>query len=458
MMAMRGIPPFRVVWLAALTAAFAGLLFLGAGLAQVASAPQSLRVIIVPTEAEAQRILAQLNSGADFAVMARLHSRDATAPDGGYMGELRISSLRPELADALKGIGPGQLSAIARLPSGFAIVKILPPDEIPALDEAERTRQLILSQYPSIRYTFDCSGLTETEAALSSFPKPDDWFKDLGAACQTRERSWADSVKRAEEYLSPEAAAKDRNRTAFDTLKMMEALGQLHAYQGDLDQSIPIWEDAYKKAVTDLPQAVTYLDQLLGIAYFHKSEMANDVYTKPGDKCIFPMRPGFKYANTQYSEKSVEHLLRVADLKPEDLEMRWMLNLAYMTLGQYPDGVPKKHLIPLSAFESPESIGRFTDVAPQAGINLFNIAGGLSVDDFENNGLFDIVTSSQDLCASMHYFHNNGDGTFSDRTEKAGLSSQLGGSARFRRISTTTAARMFWLCAEDGKSRSGCRC
>jgi len=49
------------------------------------------------------------------------------------------------------------------------------------------------------------------------------------------------------------------------------------------------------------------------------------------------------------------------------------------------------------------------------------------VDDFENNGLFDIVTSSFDMCAPMHFFHNNGDGTFSDRTEKSGLSTQLGG-------------------------------
>ncbi len=31
------------------------------------------------------------------------------------------------------------------------------------------------------------------------------------------------------------------------------------------------------------------------------------------------------------------------------------------------------------------------------------------------------------MCAPLHFFHNNGDGTFSDRTEQAGLSAQLGG-------------------------------
>src|SRR6185312_5927733 len=60
-------------------------------------------------------------------------------------------------------------------------------------------------------------------------------------------------------------------------------------------------------------------------------------------------------------------------------------------------------------------------------LDLFSMAGGLIVDDFQNNGLFDVVTSSFHACAPMHYFHNNGDGTFTDKTQQAGLSDQLGG-------------------------------
>ncbi len=47
-----------------------------------------------------------------------------------------------------------------------------------------------------------------------------------------------------------------------------------------------------------------------------------------------------------------------------------------------------------------ESIGRFTDVAPQAGLNLFAMASGVIVDDFENNGLLDVVTSNYERSAS----------------------------------------------------------
>jgi hypothetical protein len=46
---------------------------------------------------------------------------------------------------------------------------------------------------------------------------------------------------------------------------------------------------------------------------------------------------------------------------------------------------------------------------------------------FDNDGFLDIVVSSWDHCEPLHYFHNNGDGSFSDRTAEAGLWGQLGG-------------------------------
>ncbi len=55
------------------------------------------------------------------------------------------------------------------------------------------------------------------------------------------------------------------------------------------------------------------------------------------------------------------------------------------------------------------------------------MAGGLIVDDFDNDGFFDAVISSQDDCVPLRYFHNNGDGTFTDRADQAGLSNQTGG-------------------------------
>src|SRR5258705_249875 len=87
-----------------------------------------------------------------------------------------------------------------------------------------------------------------------------------------------------------------------------------------------------------------------------------------------------------------------------DLETKWLLILAYMTLGKYPAGVPKEHLLAPSHFASAEDIGRFIDVAPRVGFDaILSQVGGLIVDDFDNDGLFDIVTSNWDFCAPMHF-------------------------------------------------------
>ncbi len=69
-------------------------------------------------------------------------------------------------------------------------------------------------------------------------------------------------------------------------------------------------------------------------------------------------------------------------------------------------------MIPPTVFESKENVGRFIDVAPRAGLNVVSMANGLVVDDFDNDGLLDVMISSYNLCEPLHYFHNNGDGTF----------------------------------------------
>ncbi len=69
-----------------------------------------------------------------------------------------------------------------------------------------------------------------------------------------------------------------------------------------------------------------------------------------------------------------------------------------------------------TARSSEDRVVRFVDVAGQAGLDRRGQAGGAIVDDFDNDGLLDVVISSVNDCESLHYYHNNGDGTFTDRT------------------------------------------
>jgi len=390
--------------------------------------PPGIRVIVVATPSRAQEILDQLKLGKDFAELARANSSDPTGVNGGYIGRPDPGVLCPELKDALKGVAAGQFSGIVQVPGGYAILKVLLESDVPQQD-ANIAPPLWTTAPCAVRPTIFVSGYGEAEAIYRGFPKSDGWERDLQQVCAIRTESIPVVLERLDKALDPRNPEASRI-SALDLMQRHYASAQLHAYQGEMEKAVQEWKSAQQVAKAGVPDALPMMEETLGVAYLHKSEMENGEYRTPGDRCIFPPRPGVPYAKflkAEDSEKAVQYFLQYLAQKPDDLEVRWMLNLSYMTLGQYPQGVPQKYLLPPSIFESKESIGRFVDVAPAAGLKLFSEAGGVIVDDFENNGLLDVVTSSIDFCESLHYFHNNGDGTFTERTKEAGLADQLGG-------------------------------
>lgn len=393
------------------------------------SGPVGLRIIVVNSAGEAQQILGLLRYGWNFAGLAREKSTDSTAANGGYMGKIDPATLRGELRDALLGLGPGQVSEPVKIPSGYAILKVLADSEPIEGKNAVPNEILPLAGQGSVRYTPNVAGAPEADAALQAYPKQPGFEQDLRAICQARQQSVTRTVDRLGRLLD-DAEQGQSERSPGELLQMRYVLGELEAYLGNMDEMIRRWEKAYRSIPADHPEAALPLEEALGIAYLHKSEMENGVYDTPGDRCIFP--PGQNvaydtYKKTTSSESAIRYFLKYLQKKPDDFEVKWQLNLAYMTLGKYPEGVPASDLIPPSAFASKESVGRFTDVAAAAGLNLVSMAGGLIVDDFDNDGLLDIVTSSYNMCEHVHFFHNNGDGTFTDRSAEAGLLDELGG-------------------------------
>lgn len=278
-----------------------------------------------------------------------------------------------------------------------------------------------------IAYPPDVSGAVEVELAFRTRPKPEGWDQNLRSVCEVRKETLAGAVNLLKKLLDPNQPESYVSEHPDQVGRVHFSLAQLLAYQGQMDAAIQEWLKAYKLALTTSQKMVPELEEVLGTAYFHKSEVENDVYRKPGDRCLFPPRELVHYRYSEDSLKAIHYFTKFLENKPDTLEVKWLLNLSYMSIGKYPDGVPAKFLIPPSAFESKETIGRFRDVASASGLNSFSMAGGVIVDDFDNDGLFDVVTSSYDPCEPLHFFHNNGDGTFTDRSAQAGLSDQLGG-------------------------------
>ena len=106
---------------------------------------------------------------------------------------------------------------------------------------------------------------------------------------------------------------------------------------------------------------------------------------------------------------------------------RWLLNVAWMTLGGPPPDAPKDWIIPESILKSDADIGRFHDVAMNVGLTKMTHSGGSIAEDFDGDGYFDLVVSSSGPLDQLRYYHNDGDGTFTDQTHAAGLDGEVGG-------------------------------
>ncbi|HEX8765997.1 MAG TPA: FG-GAP-like repeat-containing protein [Candidatus Acidoferrum sp.] len=387
----------------------------------------ALQVIVVNTAEQANKVLERLKAGYDFAALAKEKSIDPTADSGGYMGRMDRASLRPELREALERVGTGQISDITRIPSGYAILKVLPESQAAEIENAPKARLQALSAFGSVIKSPGVSGFGDANDALLRFPKAQGWERDFVLGCQMRTQSLAAATEGLQKVLAPSNHQALDQQNPLDVMQQHVALGELNAYQGKMDAAIEQYEEAYRIATEKVPRAVPLMEFTLGIAHLHRSDMVNEAFSAPGEKCLFPMRPGNAYKKTEDAQKAIEYFSKCLEYRPESLDSRWFMNLAYASLGEYPERVPEKYRMPLSLFESKERVDRFVDVAPAVGVNTFSMAGGVIVDDFENHGRLDILTSSMDMCQPLRYFRNNGDGTFTDRAREAGLAKQMGG-------------------------------
>jgi hypothetical protein len=169
------------------------------------------------------------------------------------------------------------------------------------------------------------------------------------------------------------------------------------------------------------------LDMLLGIAYMRLGEQENCLNEHNTESCLLPLSGAGIHTKKQGSRAAVSKFTAILERDPSDLTARWLLNIAYMTLGEYPDAVPDSWLVMPEIFESEYNLGRFIDIAPKLGLDLVSLAGGCVMDDFDGDGNLDLLISSWGLDQQLRYFRNNGNGGFDERTQEAGLEGITGG-------------------------------
>jgi hypothetical protein len=214
-------------------------------------------------------------------------------------------------------------------------------------------------------------------------------------------------------------------------INLLVAKVSLLNWEGKADRASQVLEQARAIAEADPALAAECLYSIIfaqGVTGLRCGENDNCVLCRGESSCILPISPAAVHRKDHGSRMAIRYFSEYLDQFPDDLEVRWLLNLAHMTLGEYPEQVRPDRLLNLDRYlKSKFDIGRFRDISDAIGLTRMNQAGGAIMDDFNNNGLLDIVVTSMDPTEQMAIFRNKGDGTFEDRTAVSGLVGQLGG-------------------------------
>jgi peptidyl-prolyl cis-trans isomerase C len=140
------------------------------------------RHILVPDEATAKQIIAELNKGADFVALSKKYSKDpGAAQQGGDLGFFKKDEMVPEFADAAFALQPGQITQTpVHTQFGWHVIQVLErrTDPPPSFEQAsQELRQKMIqeavqkevararAQVQVVKFNLDGSPLRATDNA-----------------------------------------------------------------------------------------------------------------------------------------------------------------------------------------------------------------------------------------------------------------------------------------------------
>jgi hypothetical protein len=255
------------------------------------------------------------------------------------------------------------------------------------------------------------------------------WQPD--ASLETISENWKNIGYKLIEKFAPIQQQARRDGDVRKVVAMLMTNAMLFHYEGKPNRSYEALEEARSLAEASPSVSQEWLYTIIyfqGVTALRRGENDNCIACRGESSCILPIAPAAVHTNPAGSRLAIDHFSMYLERFPEDLEVRWLLNLAHMTLGEHPAKVDPRFLISLDRFRNSEfDIGTFRDIGHLVGLNRFNQAGGAIMEDFDNDGLLDVAVTSIDPTRPMAYYRNQGDGTFEDRSNEAGVRDQLGG-------------------------------
>jgi hypothetical protein len=238
----------------------------------------------------------------------------------------------------------------------------------------------------------------------------------------------------ANPFLNEARAEQLQARVAFesgnDALNTRMALGMERLMAGHSREALADFEVVRKGAGLDpdhiTPRTKPFFD-LEAIAWLRIGEQQNCLDNPAANICIIPFDGPAKHQREEGARAAIERYRSMVRQFPGDRGSQWLLNVAYMAVGEYPDKVPRALLIPGLARPHPSAFPEFQNIAGSVDAAVNGLAGGLDIADFNGDGLLDVFTTSMGITDPPHLLLADGHGRFTDATARAGLKGINGG-------------------------------
>ncbi len=166
---------------------------------------------------------------------------------------------------------------------------------------------------------------------------------------------------------------------------------------------------------------------LLALAYLRLGEQENCANNAIPNVCILPLDGDAKHSKQEGARGAINAYTRLLQQFPDDHGSRYLLNIAYLQIGGYPDSIPKALLVKGLAPNASNTFPLYENVAGRVGLGIVGLAGGVNIADFNGDGLLDVFTTSWGISDPVHVMLADGSGGYVDQTAKSGLSGIVGG-------------------------------
>ena len=114
-----------------------------------------------------------------------------------------------------------------------------------------------------------------------------------------------------------------------------EAIGELESLMRDARVS-PDTITEQKKSLFDL----------LAIASLRLGEQENCLGGPSANVCILPLEGAARHTHQEGARDAIARYTQLLQFFPQDHGSQYLLNIAWMAVGGYPDSVPRRYLIP----------------------------------------------------------------------------------------------------------------